>query len=134
MARIKNLACRSPATLLWMEARSRRLAKAARMRTRPMVRRYRPNVRVQQEIRKFQKSSNLLIPLRPFQGLVKEIASKICHYRFQSTAILALQEASEAFIVGLFEEAQFCSLHVKRKTVTPEDMRLAMSIRGLSQR
>lgn len=50
--------------------------------------------------------------------------------RFQSTAILALQEAAEAYLVGLFEDTNLCALHAKRVTITPKDMQLARRIRG----
>ena len=100
---------------------------------RPMVRRYRPNVRVLQEIRQYQKSSDLLLPLRPFQRLVKGIVNQIPgNYCFQTTAVLALQEAAEAYLVGLYQDAQFCSLHRKHSTITPTDMKLAMRIRNVS--
>lgn len=63
--------------------------------------RYRPGTVALREIRKYQKSSDLLIRKLPFQRLVREIAENIngSVYRFQSTAILALQEAAEPFLV-----------------------------------
>ena len=67
----------------------------------------------------------------PFQNLVREIAGafKSC-VRFQSTAILALHEASEAFLVGLMEDTNLCAIHAKRVTIMPKDMQLARRIRG----
>jgi histone H3 len=50
--------------------------------------------------------------------------------RFQSTAILALQEASEAYLVGLFEDTNLCAMHAKRVTIMPADIQLARRIRG----
>lgn len=135
MVRTKPTPSRNLDTQAWFNARGRQLMRAFRLRTanRVMVRRYRPNVRVLREIRQFQQSTDLLLPLRPFQRLVKEVASNIPgDYRFQSTAILALQEASEAFLVSLFQEAQACSSHCNRKVVTPEDMQLALRIRSLT--
>lgn len=83
------------------------------------------------EIRKFQKSTELLIRKAPFQRLVREIAQDLKgDIRFQSTSILALQEASEAYLVGLFEDTNLCAIHAKRVTIMPKDMNLARRIRG----
>jgi histone H3 len=83
------------------------------------------------EIRKYQKSTELLIRKLPFQRLVREIAQE--HkpdLRFQSTAIAALQEAAEAYLVGLFEDTNLCAIHAKRVTIFPRDIQLARRIRG----
>ena len=62
---------------------------------------------------------------------VKEIANKLKgDLRFQSSAMLALQEASEAYLVGLFEDTNLCAIHAKRATIMPQDMQLARRIRG----
>ena len=50
--------------------------------------------------------------------------------RFQSQAIFALQEAAEAYLVGLFEDTNLCAIHAKRVTIVPKDMILARRIRG----
>jgi histone H3 len=50
--------------------------------------------------------------------------------RFQSHAVLALQEAAEAYIVGLFEDTNLCAIHAKRVTIMPKDVQLATRIRG----
>lgn len=93
--------------------------------------RYRPGTVALREIRKYQKSTELLIRKVPFQRLVREIAQDFkLDLRFQSTAILALQEASEAYLTGLFEDCNLCALHAKRVTVMPRDMVLARRIRG----
>jgi len=93
--------------------------------------RYRPGTVALREIRRYQKSTNLLIRKAPFQRLVKQIAQEIKEsVRFQSTAVLALQEASEYYLVGLFEDTNMCALHGKRVTITPKDMQLARRIRG----
>src|SRR6185312_7047077 len=66
--------------------------------------RYRPGTVALREIRRYQKSTDLLIRKLPFQRLVREIAQDFKNdLRFQGTAILALQEASEAYLVSLFE-------------------------------
>ena len=98
----------------------------------PGRRRFRPGTRALMEIRKFQKSSNLLIPKLPFSKVLREICSKICmkDMRFQSAAIMALQEATEAYLVTLFEDTLLCAIHAKRVTVMPRDMKLARRIRG----
>jgi len=102
-------------------------------------RRYRPGQGALREIRKYQKGTELLIRKLPFQRLVREIADDMkildnggsgVGVRFQSTAILALQEASEAYLVGLFEDTNMCAIHRKAVTITPKDMTLARRIRG----
>ncbi|KUF90102.1 histone H3 [Phytophthora nicotianae] len=93
--------------------------------------RYRPGTVALREIRKYQKSTDLLIRKLPFQRLVREIAQDYkTDLRFQSTAILALQEASEAYLVGLFEDTNLCAIHAKRVTIMPKDIQLARRIRG----
>lgn len=97
------------------------------------VRRYRPGTVALKEIRRFQKSTELLIKKLPFQRLVREIAAEInSDLRFQSAAVGALQEASEAYLVGLFEDTNLCAIHAKRVTIMPKDMQLARRIRGES--
>ena len=67
----------------------------------------------------------------PFQRLVREIAQVYNPYlRFQSGAILALQESVEAYLVGLLEDSNLCAIHAKRVTIMPKDMQLARRIRG----
>ena len=84
------------------------------------------------EIRKYQKSTELLIRKLPFARLVREIAD--CNFkndfRFQSTAIIALQEATESYLVSLFEDTNLCCIHAKRVTISNKDMQLARRIRG----
>ena len=91
--------------------------------------RYRPGTVALREIRKFQKGTELLIKKFPFQRLVREIAQDLQKdMRFNVVAVMALQEASEAFLVGLFENTLLCALHAKRITVMPKDMRLALRL------
>jgi len=83
------------------------------------------------QIRKYQKSTDLLIRKLPFQRLVREIAQGFKNdLRFQSTALLALQEAAEAYLVSLFEDTNLCAIHAKRVTIMPKDIQLARRIRG----
>ncbi|GJW08358.1 histone H3.3 [Tanacetum coccineum] len=67
----------------------------------------------------------------PFQRLVREIAQDFkTDLRFQSHAVLALQEAAAAYLVGLFEDTNLCAIHAKRVTIMPKDIQLARRIRG----
>eukprot|EP00613_Pedinella_sp_CCMP2098_P026706 CAMPEP_0171698862 /NCGR_PEP_ID=MMETSP0991-20121206/9594_1 /TAXON_ID=483369 /ORGANISM="non described non described, Strain CCMP2098" /LENGTH=196 /DNA_ID=CAMNT_0012287777 /DNA_START=179 /DNA_END=769 /DNA_ORIENTATION=- len=87
--------------------------------------RYRPGTVALREIRKYQKSTELLIRKLPFQRLVREIAQDFkTDLRFQSTAIMALQEAAEAYLVGLFEDTNLCAIHAKRVTIMPKDIQV----------
>ena len=101
--------------------------------------RYRPGTVALREIRRYQKSTELLIRKLPFQRLVREIAQNSGvkgltglsgGVRFQGSAVLALQEASEAYLVGLFEDTNLCAIHAKRVTIMPKDIQLARRIRG----
>lgn len=93
--------------------------------------RFRPGTVALREIRKYQKSTELLLRKLPFQRLVREIATEFkTDLRFQSTAVLALQEASESYLVGLFEDTNLCAIHAKRVTIMPKDIQLARRIRG----
>ena len=93
--------------------------------------RYRPGTVALREIRRYQKSSNLLIRKMPFQRLVREIAQthSPC-LRFQSGAIIALQESAEAYLVGMLEDSNLCAIHAKRVKIMPKDMQLARRIQG----
>ena len=93
--------------------------------------RYRPGTVALREIRRYQKSTDLLIKKKPFQRVVKEIARELGgDLRFQSTAVMALQEATEAYMVGIFEDANLCAIHARRVTIMPKDIQLARRIRG----
>jgi len=95
------------------------------------TRHYRPGALALKEIRRYQKSTELLIRKLPFQRLVREIAQEFQpNLRFQSTAILAIQEAAESYLVSLFEDTNLCAIHAKRCTIKTADMRLARRIRG----
>ena len=89
-------------------------------------RRFRPGTVALRQIRKYQKSTELLIRKLPFQRLLREIVyeMKKKDYRFQSTAILAMQEAAEAFLVRMFEQCNHIAIHGKRVTVQPKDIQL----------
>ncbi|CED83540.1 histone h3 [Phaffia rhodozyma] len=83
--------------------------------------RYKPGTVALREIRRYQKSTELLIRKLPFQRLVREIAQDFkTDLRFQSSAIGALQEASEAYLVSLFEDTNLAAIHAKRVTIQPK--------------
>ncbi|XBI62439.1 hypothetical protein VPH35_043058 [Triticum aestivum] len=85
-------------------------------------RRYRLGTVALREFRKYQKGTELLIRKLPFQRLID--------LHFQSHAVLALQEAAEAYLVGLFEDTNLCAVHAKRVTIMSKDVHLARRIRG----
>ena len=96
---------------------------------RPM--RYRPGTVALREIRRYQKTTELLIRKLPFSRLVREVTQDFkTDLRFQAQAIMALQEAAEAYLVGLFDDTNLCAIHAKRVTIMPKDMQLARRIRG----
>lgn len=97
--------------------------------------RYHPGTVALREIRRYQKSTELLIRKMPFQRLVREIAQDFKSFnqddfRFQASAVAALQEAAESYLVGLFEDTNLCAIHAHRVTIAPKDMQLARRIRG----
>ena len=93
--------------------------------------RFRPGTVALREIRRYQKSTEFLIRKLPFQRLVREIAQDFkADLRFRSSALAALQEAAEAYLVGLFEDTNLCAIHAKRVTIMDSDMHLARRIRG----
>jgi histone H3 len=116
-------------------------------------RRYRPGTVALKEIRRYQKTTELLLRAAPFQRLVREISETFkTDFRYQAGALHALQEATEAYIIGLFEDTNLCAIHANRweavngimrvelififiyifhrVTIMPRDVQLAMRIRG----
>ena len=114
--------------------------KAAKTKKNPKTggfkkpRRYRPGVVALREIRKYQKSTNLLIRKLPFQRLVREIMQEMLEKdapkRIQSNALFALQEAAEAYLVDLFADTNLAAIHARRVTIMPKDIQLARKLRG----
>eukprot|EP00122_Pirum_gemmata_P007670 Pgem_evm1s7048 len=92
--------------------------------------RHRPGTAALNEIRKYQRSTDLLIRKVPFIRLVREIARKFSDVRLSHSAVDALQEASEAYLVNLFEDSNLCAIHGKRVTIMMKDMQLARRLRG----
>ena len=134
-------------------ARTAELAAAREQQAQAAIRRprrYRPGTVALREIRKFQKGTELLIRKAPFQRLVRQIMKDLNFKeirrdnktyvianqgyiepkRMQSTAMLALHEAAEYYLVEFFEWANLCALHAKRVTIMPKDLQLARRIRG----
>jgi len=133
MARTKQTARKSTGG----KAPRKQLATKAARKTAPSTggvkkpHRYRPGTVALREIRRYQKSTELLIRKLPFQRLVREIAQDFkTDLRFQSSAVSCLQEAAEAYLVGLFEDTNLCAIHAKRVTIMPKDIQLARRIRG----
>ncbi|CED85142.1 histone h3 [Phaffia rhodozyma] len=102
--------------------------------------RYRPGTVALREIRKYQRSTELLIQKLPFSRVVREVAmdystidaedGSVVTMRWQTSALQALQEATEAYLVHLFEDANLCAIHAKRVTLMQKDIQLARRIRG----
>ena len=94
-------------------------------------RRYRPGTVALREIRHYQKDTDLLLRKLPFSRLVREVAQKFKSDAFwQGSVFRALQEATEAYLVNLFEDVNLCAIHTKRCTIMPKDIQLARKIRG----
>ena len=107
------------------------LQRGVAKKTPPTRRRFRPGTAALGEIRKYLKSTELLIRKLPFQRLVREIAQDYeSDIRFRSSAVLALQEAAEAYLVGIFGDTHLIASHAKRVTIMPKDIQLARRIRG----
>ncbi len=133
MARTKNTARKSTGG----KAPRKQLATKAARRSAPnsggikKARRYRPGTVALRDIRRYQKSTDLLIRKAPFARLVREILQDyLKDAQVQASAMEALQEVSEAYLVGLFEDANLCAIHAKRVTIMPKDIQLARRIRG----
>ena len=119
------------------KAPRKQLARKAARKSQPSTgqgkkpHRFRPGTVALQQIRKYQKTTELLIRKLPFQRFLRELMEDIKRdYRFNSNAVMALQEAGEAYLVSLFEDTNVCAIHAKRVTIMPKDMQLARRIRG----
>ena len=115
----------------WMDEQKRKIHEARMQGRQVKPHRYQAGTAALQDICHFQKTTALLIRKLPFQRLVREIAKDFkTDLRFQSAAILCLQEAMEAYLVRLFDDANLCSIHAKRVTIMQKDILLAKQIRG----
>ena len=91
---------------------------------------YKPGTVALREVHKMQRTSHLLIPLSPFQELIREIAmSYKADLRFQREALLAIQEAAESHLVSIFQHTQNMAVHGGRKTIQDRDLTLAIHVR-----
>ncbi len=132
MARVKQTACKSTVG----KAPRKQLATKAARKAAPAIgggkkpHRYRPGTVALHEIRKYQKSTNLLLRKLPFQRCVREITQNVRgDLHFQATALAASQEASEAYLIGLLEDKNLCAIHARRVTIMPKDLQLSQKIR-----
>ena len=133
MARTKQTARKSTGGKAPRKAQATKAARKAAPATGGVKKpyRFRPGTVALREIRKYQGSVGLLVRKAPFQKLVREVAQDFQNdLRFQSHAIMALQEASEGYLVHLFEDTNLCAIHGKRVTIMPKDIQLARRIRG----
>ena len=127
----------APSDTAWLKAHKPLLGQAKPPQKRGAVQpaaskkphRYRPGTVALREICRYQKSTELLIRRLPFQRLVREIAQDFKgRLNFASGAILALQEAAEAYLVGLFKDTNLCAIHAKHIIIMPKDIQLARHI------
>jgi histone H3 len=92
--------------------------------------RFKPGTVALRQIRKLQRTCDLLLPLQPFQRLIREIALSFkSDLRFEREALLAIQEAAEAHIICMFQHTQNLAIHSGRKTIQDKDLSLALHIR-----
>ena len=131
ISRTKERTLLGHCVLDWTDEQKRKIHEARMQGRQVKPHRYRAGTVALQDIRHFQKTSALLIRKLPFQRLVREIAQDFkTDLRFQSAAILCLQEAAEAYLVRLFDDANLCAIHARRVTIMPKDILLARRIWG----
>ena len=135
MARMKHTARKAldGAAMRTVQASKNIAVKAPHKPPRQMQRkrRFRPGTVALREIRRYQKSTDLLIRRAPFQRVVQEIVRSFRNdLRIQAAAIKGLQEAAEAYLVRLFEDSNLCAIHAKRVTIMPRDVQLTRRICG----
>ena len=120
--------------LAWARAEARRREGKEPRADTPKPRRYRPGTVTLREIRRCQRSTELLISRAPFDCLIRELVQDLRHggheLRISPAAVTALQEAAEAYLVLLFEDTNLCAIHAKRVTIMPKDIQLAQRIHG----
>ena len=130
MARTKEAARKS----LGSKKTAKRAKKASTGAAKTGVKRahrFRPGTVALREIRRYQKGTELLLRKAPFQRLVREVASSLKEgLRFQSSAVAAIQEATESYVVSLLADTNLCAIHTRRVTIMPRDVHLARRLRG----
>ena len=140
MARTKQTVAQSTKALKHPSKKTVSRAAVAAKKTKPekpsgggirKPHRWRPGTVALREIRRYQKSTNLLLQKLPFARLIREIAQELKDdLRFTGSSIVALQEASEAYLVETFEKTNLAAIHAGRKTITPKDMRVTQIMTG----
>jgi len=103
-----------------------------KIRRKKKPHRFRSGTVALREIRKYQKSTKLLIPRAPFKRFAREIGTSFSDngIRWTEPSFETLQHATEGYIIGVFDDTNLCAIHVKRLTIMPKDMKLAMRIRN----
>ena len=131
ISRLKERTTLGHRILDWTDEQKRKIHEARMQGRLVKPHRYRAGTVALKDIRHYQGSTALLIRKLPFQRLVREIAQDFkTDLRFQSAVILCLQEAAEAYLVKLFDDANLCAIHARRVTIMPKDILLARRIRG----
>ena len=135
MARTKRTARKDEVGRKWSTfAKKQPRSQTGPATTQQQPHRYRPGTVVLREIRRYQKSTELLICKLPFQRLVRKILQGYgAGYRVTPAMMMALQEEAEAYLVQLLEDSNLCAIHAKCITIQPRDMQLARRIRGERQ-
>ncbi|CAD2218840.1 histone H3 [Angomonas deanei] len=113
---------------------SRKLHKNIKNETQKQIKkahRWRPGTVALREVRKYQKSTNLLIAKAPFRRLVKEVSMNFkTSMRVSAGALEALQESTENYLTSILSDAYLCTVHARRVTLFPKDLQLALRLRG----
>ena len=136
MTRVKQTACKAPCKALATKAPTKALPTCKSKRQKggnKKLHRYRSGTGALREVCRYQKLTNLLIHKLSFQCILREITQDITspgYMKYTSAAILADQEASEAYLTGLFEDSNLCAIHSKCVTIMRKDIRLSRRIRG----
>jgi histone H3 len=129
MSRTKQTAAKSGASK--GSAKKAKVSKSASGSSVKKTRRFRPGTVALREIHRYQRGTELLLRKAPFQRLVREISLVGKDgLRFQSAAVLAIQEATEAYMISLLADTNLCAIHTRRVTVMPKDLHLARRLRG----
>lgn len=130
MARRKQTSQKRTTTNRWSYDSQRQQQQQLKSPQKP---RYRPGMLALREIRRYQRSTELCLKRLPFQRLVRQIAQDEWGQeplRWTAQALCALQEASESYLIGLFEDMQLLAIHARRVTIMARDLQLAIRIRG----
>lgn len=131
MARTKDTAVKKSTKKASKKVGKKKSTKSSNSSGVKKTHRFRPGTVALREIRRYQKGTELLLRKAPFQRLVREVAA--AHkdgLRFQASAVAAIQEATESYVVSLLSDTNLCALHARRVTIMPRDVHLARRLRG----